>query len=53
MQGGDVSPNSMHMLHCHGHLPEAVEIIRGINMGGFDAAKAAVSQARMPATDFK
>ncbi|EIE23156.1 DUF179-domain-containing protein [Coccomyxa subellipsoidea C-169] len=51
--GGDVSPNSMHMLHCHGQLPEAVEIIRGINMGGFDAAKAAVSQGRMPATDFK
>ncbi len=43
----------MHMLHCHGQLPGAVEIIRGINMGGFDAAKAAVSQGRMPATDFK
>ncbi len=53
LQGGDVSPNSMHMLHSHGELPEAVEIIRGIYMGGFDAAKAAVDQKRMPATDFK
>ncbi|BDA50133.1 probable UPF0301 protein BDI_1431 [Coccomyxa sp. Obi] len=51
--GGDVSPNSMHMLHCHGELPEAVEIIRGIYMGGFDAAKAAVNQKGMPPTDFK
>lgn len=53
VQGGDVSPNSMHMLHSHGELPEAVEVIRGIYMGGFDAAKAAVGQERMPATDFK
>jgi putative AlgH/UPF0301 family transcriptional regulator len=52
-QGGDVSANSMHMLHSHSELPETVDIIKGICMGGFDAAKAAVGQGRYPASDFK
>ena len=53
MQGGDVSPNSMHMLHTQQNLPESTEIIRGICMGGFDTAKAAVAQGRASAQDFK
>ena len=52
-QGGDVSPNSMHMLHSHGELPNSVEIIQGLSMGGFDEAKAAIRDGRMPAQDFK
>ena len=53
IQGGDVSPNSMHMLHTQRSLPESVEIIRGICMGGFETAKAAVAQERASAQDFK
>lgn len=52
-QGGDVSANSMHMLHTQRGLAESVEIIRGICMGGFDTAKAAVDQGRASAQDFK
>lgn len=52
-QGGDVSPNSMHMLHSHGELPNSVEVIQGLSMGGFDEAKAAIRDGRMPAQDFK
>ena len=43
----------MHMLHTQRSLPESVEIIRGICMGGFDTAKAAVAQDRASAQDFK
>ena len=53
MQGGDVSPDSIHMLHTKMSLPESVEIIRGICMGGFDTGKAAVDQGRALAQDFK
>lgn len=48
-----MSPNSMHMLHANGELSESVDIIRGICMGGFDAAKASVARGRAPASDFK
>lgn len=43
----------MHMLHTQRSLPESVEIIRGLCMGGFDPAKAAVGQGRASAQDFK
>ena len=52
-QGGDVSADSIHMLHTQRGLPESVEIIRGLCMGGFDPAKAAVGQGRASAQDFK
>ena len=52
-QGGDVSPNSMHMLHARAGLPGSVQVVRGIAMGGFDAAKAAIRDGRAPAQDFK
>ena len=48
-----MSANSMHMLHTQRSLPESVEIIQGLCMGGFDPAKAAVAQGRASAQDFK
>ena len=43
----------MHMLHARAGLPGSVEVVRGIAMGGFDAAKAAIRDGRAPAQDFK
>eukprot|EP00891_Asterochloris_glomerata_P005622 jgi/Astpho2/5622/Aster-02874 len=51
--GGDVGLDTTFLLHPHGQLPESVEIVNGVFMGGCNAARAAVREGHKKAEDFK
>ena len=46
-------PPQVHMLHAHGGLEGAAEVVRGIYCGGIPAAQRAVAAGRLPARDFR
>ena len=48
---GDVGDNIMQILHKEKHLKNCVEIVNGVYMGGFQAAKKAVRQEELDAVN--
>lgn len=50
--GGDVGKDTIHMLHPHVGVEGSAEVVRGVRMGGFEGASAAVAEGT-PATDFR
>jgi len=51
--GGEGGPNSIVMLHKHGHLEGATPVGSGLYLGGVDHAEELVSSGELPAEDFK
>ncbi|KXZ56964.1 hypothetical protein GPECTOR_1g870 [Gonium pectorale] len=51
--GGDVGPGEVQVLHPHGDLAGAVEVVKGVYLGGMDAARSAVDAGRVQAKDFR
>lgn len=51
--GGDVGKSTLNILHSHGELEGAVEIVNGVYIGGFEAAKEAVVNGTAKAEDFR
>eukprot|EP00899_Mesostigma_viride_P011503 jgi/Mesvir1/20353/Mv19939-RA.1 len=42
--GGDVGPTTVHVMHAFANLEEAVQIIPGVSIGGFGAARRCVRE---------
>jgi putative transcriptional regulator len=53
--GGDVGKSSLHLLHADNidALPTGRRVVRGVAMGGFDGAQAAVRSGAMQKADFR
>jgi putative transcriptional regulator len=51
--GGDVGPESVHLVHGVCGLAESVEVVRGVHMGGFTAAKAGLAEGIYVPEQFK
>lgn len=45
--GGDVGVDAVHMLHNHARLPGSKQIVNGVHIGGFEAAKAMVREGHL------
>ncbi|KAL6765736.1 hypothetical protein V8C86DRAFT_2448637 [Haematococcus lacustris] len=51
--GGDVGDGGVHLLHSHADLEGSTEVVRGVNLGGIQAAQQAVAQGKAKAGDFR
>ncbi|GFR40718.1 hypothetical protein Agub_g1325 [Astrephomene gubernaculifera] len=51
--GGDVGQGEVQILHPHGHLSGAVEVVKGVYAGGMEAARQAVDAGSVQAGDFR
>eukprot|EP00803_Ostreobium_quekettii_P000196 evm.model.scf_1281EXC.5 EVM.evm.TU.scf_1281EXC.5 scf_1281EXC:17665-18611(+) len=50
--GGDVGKSTLNILHSYGELEGAIEIVNGIYLGGFEAARRAVREGNAQGKDF-
>jgi putative transcriptional regulator len=51
--GGDVGNEMIHVLHPHGDLQDAQEIVNGVYMGGFESAIRAIKAGNKSSQDFR
>ncbi|KAG2442426.1 hypothetical protein HXX76_002512 [Chlamydomonas incerta] len=51
--GGDVGGGEVQVLHPHGDLAGAVEVVKGVYMGGLDAGRDAIDAGKAKAQDFR
>ncbi len=51
--GGDVGRGVTQVLHTHGKLAGAEEVVPGLFLGGFESARNAVRQEKLDAKSFK
>ena len=51
--GGDVGRGMTQVLHTHGKLAGAEQVVPGVYMGGVDAARKAVRREKLDSKSFK
>lgn len=51
--GGDVGPDTVHLLHGVPDLAASSEVFSGVWLGGFEAAKRGIAEGRYEASQFK
>ena len=51
--GGDVGTATVHMLHGTPGLPGSKQVVQGVHLGGFEAARSAVKDGRLDCANFR
>lgn len=51
--GGDVGNSTVHMLHGKAGLPGSRQVVQGVHLGGFEAAKSGVHNGRLESSQFR
>lgn len=51
--GGDVGDKEVLLVHPHGELKGATEVVKGLYLGGVEAARAAIATGRAQPADFR